>query len=1463
MKTMIKRFSWLIIGAAPAMMATSCAQEMGEITRVQNNLTKKVDLRGEWYYRTTVVDAPYTSLEFFPGNQSMLQRGVFEIQEKTLYFYRTYELMIGGEIQGAASDIDTPLYEVDDSGNVVMGADGKPKQQTYTRRVGNELVTFQKFVYRGVPLAAFAIDSHFDVQRGYNALTGEETNVVDEDTSTRNWYEREYMRVQWGSNNFTPVDFPGAAGVSSSGTIPSELLDSEFDREEAPVYVRDGEGALEYFDYQWKATYGAALGYQEGYGTFPACLYYPWFLGQITECISERVTHRDAFMRAAPSDYVAKDYDEKDLKKFGYFRNERSQYDAVYGNTYSGASRRIQRHRIFEDYVVAKGAACEVSGQSAQSTCGTGEICDLLDADGKGFCVAADPDDRLDYAKMTGKPVVYYLSQAFPRDLVPSSLRLADNWSKPLDDVIAVRGAQKPAAAMFTLCENNLAEATAAMAAMGKDINNAADVTAAQGAKLLASIDPAVCQSMDSAKRFGDLRYSLIASINKPISYGLYGYGPSSADPLSGENISANAYMYTPAMKQGANMAMLAIELQTGIRSFWETVYANQVRERSEKTRLGAAQGGLPKYTLASAKQVARGMLSPEVAARLQTYGVERSDQRYAENRMSILAKKAPGIAAQFATDDVKMMLKDPSLADPSKDTLESLAKRLGPQAWGHHNANLGKKLEKERVKSTHACRFEDHFADNAILGLAREYGGAMNQAVCDAVKANGNELFDFQAFEELSGTCNAAGAESADGLLRCEEVTIDDKGTKGLYWANPCTVGKLKAQLANAIVDLEQTNPYNLDLDYYPPDPVYTDTKHDIVNSAQRLIADAIEAKRNEIIQVLYERIYQGVAEHEVGHTLGLRHNFEASTDAINFGEKYWNLKGEFGTDGHFHAYDMFAGETLQQAASNLRQMQTASVMDYSAKFNDRFEGVGYYDRAAIRYGYGGLVEVFNKAPESAQFDQYMADPSAKDPSNTPLVPDFASTHLEKVFKRVHYTRIPDLFMAEGDKAKALAALHDRSYVPVSQLAASGKTEVPYRFCSDELSYRIPTCATRDSGVDSFEIVRNALADYEQYWPIWGYWHNSVLFQPDAYYNRIASQFAAIKMQLQWWGLEYQRFNRDGWWEARFNQPWHEDENGGLNGALAVVDSLNTLAAAFGRPEPGNHGYTSAKDTFEPLPSFDSALYSNFKVITPLNCEARQMYPEYDYDAYLPVPTRAGAIYDRLVAYEVLADPTGMFIANDTTPDVQKYMLSYFTLYPTELMNLYAGMIANKTDLWGWYMVTDDSGTPDHCVRRNLVGPNAKNIDELRGSLGAGEKAWAFNPEPQYTFPTTRFRVPMLAALYGLSLFNDNFNNSFVDVTRVFVDGHKDGITPTVDAEVTSFTDPLSGKTYTATASKFNDKVFHPAPFMIEQMKSELAKYATLDDLQKVYNYSEYQFTLDKLELLRGMNTVYDSAEN
>ena len=89
----------------------------------------------------------------------------------------------------------------------ISGTDGK----------GNKIDgTSVKATNDGQIVARYKIASHFDIKRDYNPQTGEELNIVVENENDRPWYAREYMRVDWSTNQVTDAydyDTLAATGV--------------------------------------------------------------------------------------------------------------------------------------------------------------------------------------------------------------------------------------------------------------------------------------------------------------------------------------------------------------------------------------------------------------------------------------------------------------------------------------------------------------------------------------------------------------------------------------------------------------------------------------------------------------------------------------------------------------------------------------------------------------------------------------------------------------------------------------------------------------------------------------------------------------------------------------------------------------------------------------------------------------------------------------------------------------------------------------------------------------------------------------------------------------------------------------------------------------------------------------------------------------------------------------------------
>ena len=195
-------------------------------------------------------------------------------------------------------------------------------------------------------VAVFAIQSHFDIRRSYNTTTGEELNVIVENSTDRPWYQRQYMHVDWSQNLIT--------GYNSifdeqlwQGQYQSEPVANYINNPQdpnAPVFQRDSNGNLLYFDFVNRAVLHpetTSISFTDAhapttFSQFPAC----YLDGNSPEdCTPAEVSFRVAFRRVDPN----RDYEPAsltvpltgentpvpslDMERFGFFDMLRVGYD--------------------------------------------------------------------------------------------------------------------------------------------------------------------------------------------------------------------------------------------------------------------------------------------------------------------------------------------------------------------------------------------------------------------------------------------------------------------------------------------------------------------------------------------------------------------------------------------------------------------------------------------------------------------------------------------------------------------------------------------------------------------------------------------------------------------------------------------------------------------------------------------------------------------------------------------------------------------------------------------------------------------------------------------------------------------------------------------------------------------------------------------------------------------------------
>ncbi|MEM9692514.1 MAG: hypothetical protein AAGA56_08220, partial [Myxococcota bacterium] len=305
---------------------SGCAEQRDPINRVQANALGKAYFIGEihdpnddpeFLWRNYVIDGSASQSLVTVGEWSGVDRIRWEITEELLIGRKAYALTPGADDKG--------------------GSEG---------------------VADGTIVAAYPIESHFDIRREYNPSTGEEFNVVVENTTDRPWYHREYMRVDWTRNVvennplFLTMFFGSVFGdieVTPVAYAPTDPNDRH-----APHFEAN------YFDVTSKFTVAPA---QSSYGQgMPTCIVVGLITGSSSyDCYDQEAIVRSSFLRIDPND----DFEPMELSRApgdvvgnpvqlngslyaGYSNTVEQGWDPRYGFTDALYKRFVHLHNIWE-----------------------------------------------------------------------------------------------------------------------------------------------------------------------------------------------------------------------------------------------------------------------------------------------------------------------------------------------------------------------------------------------------------------------------------------------------------------------------------------------------------------------------------------------------------------------------------------------------------------------------------------------------------------------------------------------------------------------------------------------------------------------------------------------------------------------------------------------------------------------------------------------------------------------------------------------------------------------------------------------------------------------------------------------------------------------------------------------------------------------------------------------------------
>ncbi|HEY6506843.1 MAG TPA: zinc-dependent metalloprotease, partial [Vicinamibacterales bacterium] len=134
---------------------------------------------------------------------------------------------------------------------------------------------------------------------------------------------------------------------------------------------------------------------------------------------------------------------------------------------------------------------------------------------------------------------------------------------------------------------------------------------------------------------------------------------------------------------------------------------------------------------------------------------------------------------------------------------------------------------------------------------------------------------------------------------------------------------------------------------------------------------AAAQQARYDRMFRYVQQRYHYAVLAHEMGHSIGLRHNFVGSSAAMFFRPQYWQLRTKNGTvqtectdavaDGAACVGPRYFDPVTDEEQSQMIWMwMHSTVMEYPGDLAQDFLGLGVTDFAATRFFYGDNVSVF-----------------------------------------------------------------------------------------------------------------------------------------------------------------------------------------------------------------------------------------------------------------------------------------------------------------------------------------------------------------------------------------------------------------------------------------------------------------------------------------------------------------------
>ena len=601
---------------------------------------------------------------------------------------------------------------------------------------------------------------------------------------------------------------------------------------------------------------------------------------------------------------------------------------------------------------------------------------------------------------------------------------------------------------------------------------------------------------------------------------------------------------------------------------------------------------------------------------------------------------------------------------------------------------------------------------------------------------------------------------------------------------------------------------------------------------------AAAVADQKRKIQQWARERYSAGVYAHEFGHSIGLRHNFAGTFDSLNYDEQYWQLRTKNGsvtkecpagtTDGSTCIGPRYSDPlTQEEIDQGIGQFATSSVMDYPGDQQLDMHLLGKYDRAAARFGYAGIVDVWAAKGLSVKGSgegKTKAYELTEMTSGAGLFGVYNFPQPDGSTKYMHYSKYASEFGLVNDcksddsplgatcKGAALDVIDYRDlqdFVPYADYASflttkaavdgKGRVRRGYMFSSDEYadSGNVPSFSY-DAGADAYEQVRFLESAYENRYLLDSFRRNRTQFNSWDVVARTQSHYLDPIQNISKTFAFAMVLDVDDPTQVP-PQLMADGQYGPLAAATSVAFDMFTRMLT--RPEPGAYCSTGNEDCsgVQPPGLYDFIYVADafptkgtsYDFALPLG-PGRYIHNDFDYDKgywWSDYQKQVGSFYDKTYALYYLSEAYDSFISNSKEDFVDgRYKnVNFATIYPEQMRRLFAALMTGDVETYAPAAVPTGANGKSNAPFANLVYPN------WHDPKGLGTRP----ADPKLVDPAFGWNEQLYAMVWGTMLMPTTWSNKFIEDARITA-RESEQIAWPADETIT-FVDPVTSITYRA----------------------------------------------------------------